>query len=233
MFTELVESRARRRSGWRGAAVSVLAHAALIGGAVRATVAGMEPPAPPSVVAIHIDQLVPPSDPAPKGGGTGGSGTTRSVRAEPRLPTPPEIPRYPTRGPDLPSLSMDSLVAGPGAFGDGESRAGDGHGGAPASGVYDPAGVDRLAEPLPGNPQPSYPAALRSAGVEGVVSARFVIDTTGRAERESIAFDGDPDALFVAAVRRALERSRFAPAEARGRRVRVLARQEFVFRIDR
>ncbi|HEU4641482.1 MAG TPA: energy transducer TonB [Gemmatimonadaceae bacterium] len=233
MFTVLVESRKRRRFGWRGATASVLAHAALVVGAVRATVVGMEPP-PPHETPIPLTPYLPPNDPVPTSRAGGTSGAAGPHRVERPLPALPHVPPVSIHEGGLPSISMDSLISGAVDFSPAGSSAGEARGdGLPAGSVYESSGVDRLAEPLPGNPPPVYPSALRSAGVEAVLSARFVIDTTGRVERGSIAFDGAPDALFAAAVRHALERSRFTPAEARGRRVRVLARQSFVFRIER
>ena len=74
---------------------------------------------------------------------------------------------------------------------------------------------------------------LQSAGVEGDVRAQFVVDTLGRVEQGSFkALDTTHD-LFAAAVREALGRARFKPAEAGGHRVRQLVEQTFTFRIAR
>jgi hypothetical protein len=42
--------------------------------------------------------------------------------------------------------------------------------------------VEKQAAPMPGNPSPHYPDMLRSANVEGEVIAKFIVDSTGRAE---------------------------------------------------
>jgi protein TonB len=84
---------------------------------------------------------------------------------------------------------------------------------------------------LPGSPSPIYPEALRSAGMEGRVVAEFVIDTMGRAELATFRAVESAHKLFTRAVRDALVRMRFAPAEAHGRLVRVLVRQDFVFEL--
>jgi TonB family protein len=65
------------------------------------------------------------------------------------------------------------------------------------------------------------------------VTARFVVDTAGRVESQSITVDSTANALFAASVREALRRARFHPALARGRPVRVTMLQEFVFRMER
>jgi TonB family protein len=91
--------------------------------------------------------------------------------------------------------------------------------------------VEQPARALAGNPHPDYPSLLRSANVTGQVSARFVVDTLGRVEQGSIAFEPGSDVLFESSVRRALLASRYSPAMTSGRRVRMLVRQDFAFRL--
>jgi protein TonB len=61
------------------------------------------------------------------------------------------------------------------------------------------------------------------------VIARFIVDTLGRVEGSSIAMVESSHALFAEAVRSALLRQRFVPAETGGRRVRQLVLQPFSF----
>jgi protein TonB len=70
-------------------------------------------------------------------------------------------------------------------------------------------------------------------GVEGRVSAEFVVNEQGRAEEESIRFVRSDNRLFNDAVRAALLRMRFIPAEVGGRKVRQLVEMPFVFAIAR
>ena len=94
--------------------------------------------------------------------------------------------------------------------------------------------VDTPAAPLPGNPPPQYPAALRATGVEGQVVARFVVDTLGRVEPSSVELPaGDSDPRFATAVRDVLPRLRFRPAAVGGHRVRQRVQQPFTFAIVR
>jgi len=69
--------------------------------------------------------------------------------------------------------------------------------------------------------------------VEGSVVAVFVVDEKGRAEMDSVRFVGSGNALFQDAVRAALPRMRFVPAEIAGQKVRQLVQMPFVFTIDR
>lgn len=234
MFTHLVESRRTAQRGRAGAVASVAVHAVLLGGAVVATATGTRPPRhapePPLVL------VTPPANPPTSGGSHEAARRGSARRAAPADPIPDPLHVDTDRiHVSTPAISLDTLVstshddtwvlAGGGARGTGSTSG--------AGAPWDAGLVDRPADPLAGNPAPAYPEALRAAGVEGTVEARFVIDTTGRVEPASIAFDPGTDALFAAAVRRALARARFTPAEARGRRVRVLVRQAFAFRLAR
>jgi TonB family protein len=90
-------------------------------------------------------------------------------------------------------------------------------------------GVDREVVPLPTNPAPRYPAELRAAGIQGSVFARFVVDTAGRVRMETVSVDASDHPRFAEAVIEALRRSRYTPAELRGRKVPQLVVQPFVF----
>jgi hypothetical protein len=94
-----------------------------------------------------------------------------------------------------------------------------------------------------GNPSPGYPEDAKHAGREGAVLVQFVIDTTGRADPETIK-ELWPKRLprltgvnemyyrsFVTAVVTAIPRMRFLPAEIGGCKVRVLVQQPFEFSI--
>lgn len=97
--------------------------------------------------------------------------------------------------------------------------------------AYTEVEVDSVAIPDPNGEAPIYPPALLKMGVEGVVTASFVVDSTGRADVNSFHLLQDADPEFVAAVRSALARMRYRPAMFGGRRVNQLAEQRFSFRI--
>jgi hypothetical protein len=75
--------------------------------------------------------------------------------------------------------------------------------------------------------------ALRAAQIEGSVVARFVVDTTGLAEPESITFPEATHAQFADAVRQSLLHSRYLPAVLGDRHVRQLVEQHFAFTLTR
>jgi protein TonB len=93
--------------------------------------------------------------------------------------------------------------------------------------------VERQASLAPGNVAPRYPESLRNAGVEGRVMATFVVDVSGRAEDTTVRFARSDNGLFEDAVRGALRRMRFIPAEVGGRKVRQLVQMPFVFTLSR
>ena len=103
----------------------------------------------------------------------------------------------------------------------------------PIDSVFTGAQVEMAAIPRPGNPVPLYPLALRTTQIEGSVLARFVVDTTGLAEPESITFPEATHVQFAEAVRQSLLRSRYLPAMIGDHRVRQLVEQRFAFTLTR
>ena len=104
---------------------------------------------------------------------------------------------------------------------------------APVDGAYQEDVVEKTVWPRPNNPRPAYPFSLLSAGIEAHVLTRFIVDSTGKVSEKSMVFPDGAHRMFVDAIRRALLRSRYFPAELAGRRVSQHVIQEFVFRIDR
>lgn len=93
--------------------------------------------------------------------------------------------------------------------------------------------VEKPAAMAPGSPGMQYPEMLRSAQVEGTVLASFVVDTTGRADMGTFKVLKSDHELFTNAVRNALPRIRYLPAEIGGRKVKQLVQQPFVFNLAR
>ena len=100
-------------------------------------------------------------------------------------------------------------------------------------GAYSQDVVERIAWPHHDNPRPRYPAELQRAGIEGTFVVQFVVDSTGRVDAKTLAFPTDAQPGFLRAVKDALLRSRYFPAELAGMRVRQLVQQQFSFVIIR
>lgn len=93
--------------------------------------------------------------------------------------------------------------------------------------------VDKPAKPMAGNTQPTYPDSGKSGIGDGEVVAAFIVDTLGVPEIASLKILRSTGAVFSAAVRAALPRMRFIPAEKGGVKVRQLVQQPFVFKVVR
>lgn len=102
---------------------------------------------------------------------------------------------------------------------------------APANGIYTEDMVDHSVVARRGNPKPRYPSSLADNGVEGDFIVRFVVDSTGAVPDDKIEFPSTMHRLFAAAVRTALLRSRYSPAQSGGRFVAQQVVQEFRFTI--
>ena len=76
---------------------------------------------------------------------------------------------------------------------------------------------------------PRYPESLRRAGISGDVLVRFVVDTVGNVDPESIEIITSTHDFFTAAVRESLARLRFNPAQVGIRRVPAAAVMPFHF----
>jgi protein TonB len=100
-------------------------------------------------------------------------------------------------------------------------------------GAYTSDVVERSAWPQQDNPHPRYPESLQRQGVEASFVVQFVIDSTGRVDAKTLDFPKETHPAFLKAVRDALLRSRYLPAELAGMRVRQLVQQQFTFVIAR
>jgi protein TonB len=224
MLGQLVESSPRRVRRRFSTLVSVAAHAIVLSAAVAAARPVPEHAEINTVVAWHPPAPLPPVEcsgcAAPSPGGSQGH-TDRDHHSLPGPITSQFTFNVPENvGPVIESMAITSdewRVGTP------AGRTGD------TTSALRRAVVDREVVPLATNPVPRYPATLRAARIEGSVSARFVVDTTGRVIMESVIVDAADHPLFTDAVIEALRRARFSPAELRGRKVRQLVAQPFVF----
>lgn len=73
--------------------------------------------------------------------------------------------------------------------------------------------VTSPAAAVPGSPRPTYPSALAAEGTRALVSTMFVVDTDGRPSMESFRALNTAAQPFIDAIREALKRTRFVPAQ--------------------
>jgi len=93
--------------------------------------------------------------------------------------------------------------------------------------------VQKPVRALPNQPAPSYPEEMRRSGIQGEVLAQFVVDTLGHAEMSTFKVLRSTHEEFTYAVRIALPKIRFFPAELNKRRVRQMVQMPFHFCFNR
>ncbi len=234
MFQTLIESRATRTRSVGGSMVSVVVHAGIVGALVVATAhATVAHVAEQRETAVKFTNTTPPPPPPP-------AATREVFTATPVakgftvLQTPIDIPTsLPAIDLNAPPTNLDNFtgIGKPGGRADGLE--GGTRAAGPLNGVFLESEVEKPVAVLPGTAGPSYPETLRTAGIEGRVMAQFVVDSTGRVELSTFQVLESQHPLFTAAVRSALSRMRFLPAEARGARVAQLVQQSFQFTVRR
>lgn len=238
MFNNLIESKAKRQRRLGGSITSIIVHAAVVVGLVVVTAnAGIkdeeEKVEKVDFVEVKKDEPKPPEPekPPPPPDVTVAPPPPKGFQV---LSAPIEIPNV------IPDIDLSKKVTDEADF------SGKGVAGGVAKGVEGGKGpvpqgdqpyfdfqVEKPVVAAPGSAGPAYPDMLRSAGIEGQVLAQFVVDTTGRADMSTFkALRSDND-LFTTAVKNALQRMRFLPAEVGGRKVKQLVQQPFQFSLNR
>jgi len=239
MFNNLIESQAKKQKRAGGSFMSIVVHTAVVAALIAVTKgagAVMEEEKVEKVEFVEVkkDEPKPPEpEKAPP--------PPDAVAAPPPpkgfqvLSAPIEIPNV------IPEIDLSKKVTDEADF------SGKGVAGGIAKGVEGGKGpviqnadqpyfdfqVEKPVVMAPGSQGPAYPDMLRTAGIEGTVLAQFVVDTTGRAEMATFkALKSDND-LFTNAVKNALQRMRFLPAEVGGRKVKQLVQQPFQFSLNR
>jgi hypothetical protein len=97
--------------------------------------------------------------------------------------------------------------------------------------VYTVLDVDTAVVRMSSSAAPAYPLTMLAQRLGGVVSARYVVDTTGFADTTSFVVLNATNPAFVTSVREALPYMRFRPAKIGNLAVRQLVEQQFTFRI--
>jgi protein TonB len=236
MLHTLLESNAPRQRRRASTAASIAIHTVIIGGAIAATAAARTGVPVTSVYPRDtVIYVAPRSQPPPPAAGRPTSRPPMS-RGAPPVPPAPVLRFDPTQKPsvgieiDVGRLLREVAPRDSGGFG---------RIGRPGADTTGPAGsepatvatVDRPAAILVA-PRPRYPERLRAAGVSGRVVVRLVVDTTGRIEPASVVIRESGHDLFTQAVLAVIPSLRFTPAEAGGRRVRMLVDLPFEFRLN-
>ncbi len=234
MLGVLLESQAQHQRRKGGAALSVAMHVAIVGvvTAATATVPVRAPEKPPVIMEVFRTPRTPPaqpSNPRPR------SQTGGIIVDTPRLPVitavPPTIPSVDLGAPsDLTptDFARSAGTQGLSRYGSPDLTGGDGT----SSRGESWSGSETLMNLIASTP-PRYPERMRTAGVNGRVRIRFVVDTTGRVDLSSVQVMESTNDQFTSAVREVLPGLRFKPSQANGQRIRSLAEMPFEFQITR
>jgi TonB family protein len=97
--------------------------------------------------------------------------------------------------------------------------------------VFSVLQVDKMVERYESSAAPIYPPDLVALGMEGMVRATYVVDTTGLVDTTTVEIILSSDPRFTESVRTALGQARFRPAIRAGKPVRQLVEQKFRFHI--
>ncbi|MEP6591638.1 MAG: energy transducer TonB [Gemmatimonadota bacterium] len=235
MFENLIESKPKKEQSTGQLVLSVILHVLLIFGAVKATQGAAEtvkkllsdstavfikppdPPPPPPPDQPPPDVVV-AQNPPPQGFQT--------------IVPPKEIPT------EIPPVDLNQKF-------NAKDFSGKGVEGGIARGVVGGTGpvdivsgesftVDQVDDPVQylDGPLPAYPPVLKTAGVEGKVSLRFIVGTDGRVESGTIQVLSSTNKAFEAPAIEAIKKSRFKPAKIRGAPVRQLVDQAVRFSLQ-
>jgi protein TonB len=226
MPVKLLESGSRTSRSVGGALTSAGLHTAFILGAVYATAHARSETKqlPTSVRTVYFPHRSTAASPP-------------SHRTEPMIAREPLVPRLldvPSIDIKTHSIELSIDAARPEDFGKGGITASQPEGvenidASSTTAAFRADQVERQVALVPGSAPPEYPEMLRRSAVEGTVVATFIVGDDGHAEIESLRFLRSDNRQFEDAVRAALRRMRFVPAEVAGRKVRQLVQMPFVF----
>jgi protein TonB len=229
MLETLLESKPKGSRSTAGTIASVTTHTALIAAAVCATAQARVQPrvSAETVRAVYF----PPNAPRVH--------NPRSTPAAQRRPLDGHRMIFVGAHIDiaLPPIDINTVVSKPADFSSASTGALRPDGvetqTVPSGSPFRADQVDKQVGLIPGVRPPAYPEALRSAGIEGKVLVEFVVDERGQPMVGSIRVVQSDNDLFADAVRVALGRLRFTPAEVGGKRVSQLVQMPFVFTLNR
>ena len=97
--------------------------------------------------------------------------------------------------------------------------------------AYSEIEVDSAAVRDPASVGPTYPKAMLDGHIEGGTLVRFVVDSTGRVDPESILVLESTNTEFTKAVKDVLPSMKYSPAKMGARSVAQMVEQRFGFRI--
>jgi periplasmic protein TonB len=228
MFDTLLASSIAPRPQVRFGLIALFFHIAIVLGAISATGTSRAILQPAARDTIRLD-LTRPRILEPQR-----SGPTPPPSGTPKIPAPPPVTAAPPQIPALEPLrfagSAMDVRAFAGVLPNPDSRRSAG-GPESVPAVLPATKVDELPQ-LTGHLQPSYPEALRRAGVSGQVLLEYVVGSSGWVDSSSVRVLLSSHPEFTHAAREALRSVRFRPGRRSRQPVAVLVRQTIRFQIQ-
>ncbi len=239
MFTNLIESKAKRQKRFGGSMVSLVMHVLMgVGLVILTKNAGVanEDNVQEKAEFVEVKKDEPPPEPEKP------PPPPPDAVAAPPTPKGFQVLQPPIDIPDvIPDIDLSQKITDEADF-TGKGVAGGIGAGDPTIKTAPPVvaqdqpyfdyQVEKPAMAQPGV-TPAYPEMLRTAGVEGTVLVMFVVDTTGRADMSTFKVLKTDNELFSIAVKNALARMRFLPAEVGGKKVKQLVQQPYGFTLNK
>lgn len=256
MMNTLLESRPRKTRSTGGTVFSVVFHSAIVLFAVfataRASVVKDDKPKEVKVNFIKTAEQPKPVEKKPEPPPPAKKPVVQHHDATAPAPTPVAPPKgfktlvapiaistkIPDINPSVKAINPDDFTGTGAKGGSADGEAGSNGATAGAAGGVDPNTpytdfqVERVVSAISGTNIP-YPEGMRASGVEGKVEAEFVVDENGRVQVSTFKVLDATNDLFAAAVRNALSRMRFRPAQIGKTNVSQVVQQAFVFKLNR
>jgi protein TonB len=260
MMNTLFESKPRKQGSAGGTIFSVVFHSAILFFAIFATAragisADKEDPQQ-KVNFVHVKKAEPApvvkkAEPAPP------KVKKEAPKAKPAaaLPVAPKAEIAPPKGfkvleapkvisTELPQIDLSAKVTNEDDFSGKGVKGGSATGTVGSEGTKEGASagissdrtyaefeVERQVTAISGTNIP-YPEAMRTSGAEGEVLAEFVVNENGRVETSTFKVLNSTNAAFTTAVRTALSKMRFRPAQIGNTSVSQVVQQAFVFKLS-
>lgn len=230
MFDNLIESKPKRDRTIGQTITSVIVHVILIAVAVKLTSGAAEtvkkiladshmlfikPPPPPPPPPPPDQKVVVSANPPPQG--------FQTIMPPKVIPT--EIPPV-----NLNEKFDPRNFSGKGVEGGIAGGVVGGTGPVTTQDTYTDAQVDDPVQPLV-CPEPKYPPALKSVGVQGSVTLRYVVGTNGRTEPGSVRVISSTNKAFEEPAVETINKCTYKSAKIKGTPVRQLVEQNVRFTI--
>jgi len=257
MMNNLLESKPRKQRSTGGTIFSVILHSAIIFFAVFATArAGITNEKENREQKVNFVRMKEPPKPVVKKEEPAPPKVKEAPKVKTELPPAPKVEIAPPKGFQaiqapkeipvaIPQIDLSAKATNEADFTGKGVKGGSATGTEGSEGTKEGAGagvstdkaynefeVERQVSAISGT-NVAYPEQMRTSGAEGEVLAEFVVNENGRVETSTFKVLKSTNGAFAAAVKSALPRMRFSPAQIGKTNVSQVVQQAFVFKLNR